>query len=218
MQITSALLSATFGMSAPNARVIELFSNIQSKDMTQGDHVLTPYFTQVSIKAVCLNDVETKLPSETVSHLEVVGTVVLPSIDPSKPVNFTFNRSFRFDALVAQINNHLSGKHHIKLSSQELAVYHVKMFSVQVQAYLLRLLINMGYDRISQSKNVASWLGTASLEKDLLEPHEVEIGKDVAYVAYEVSQFVHSQVLSQLIGMLTVEYAQDHKPNQLYVA
>lgn len=206
-------------MSAPNVRIYELFSNIQSKDTTQGDHVITPYFTQVSIKAVCCDDDSTVLAlGETVSHLDVTGTVVLPSIDPAKPVHFTFNRSFRFDELVSQIDDHLSGKHYVKLSSQELAVYHVKMFAVQVQAYLLRLLINMGYDQITQSKAVASWLGTTATDKNFLEPHEVELGKDVAYVVHEVSQFVYSQVLSQLVGMLTVEYAQDQQPKLLYVA
>lgn len=218
MQLISALLSANFGMSAPNVRIYELFSNLQSKDLTHGDHVLTPYFTQISIKAVCCDDDFTQAPSETVSHLDVAGIVVLPSIDPCKPVHFTFNRSFRFDELISQIDDHLSGKHCVKLSSQDLAVYHVKMFAVQIQAYLLRLLINMGYDEIIDSKVVASWLGTAMANKDLLEPHEVEVGKKVAYVTHEISQFVHSQVLSQLIGMLTVEYAQNQRPNQLYVA
>ena len=218
MQLTSALLSANFGMSVPSVRIYELFNNIQSKDLTHGDHVITPYFTQLSIKAVCCNEEGSTVPSEIVSHLDVAGTVVLPSIDPAKPVHFTFNRSFRFDELVAQIDDHLSGKHLVKLSSQELAVYHVKVFAVHVQAYLLRLLINLGYDQITQSKAVASWLGTASTDKDLLEPHEVEVGNDIAYVTHEVSRFVYSQVLSQLIGMLTVEYAQDKRPNQLYVA
>lgn len=92
------------------------------------------------------------------------------------------------------------------------------MFAVQVQAYLLRLLINLGYNQITQFKVIASWLGTATADKDLLEPHEVAVGKDVAYVTHEVNQFVHSQVLSQLICMLTVEYAQDKRSNQLYVA
>lgn len=217
MQLRSALLSANYGMSAPTVRIYELFSNIQSKDLTQGDHVITPYFSQVSIKAVCCDD-ENAAPSDTVSHLDVEGTVVLPSIDPAKPVHFTFNRSFNFDDLVSQINDHLSGKHFVKLSSQELAVYHVKMFAVQIQAYVLRLLINLGYDQITQSKAVASWLGAPIKDKDLLEPHEVEIGKDVTYVAYEVSQFVHSQLLSQIVGMLSVEYAQYQQQDKLYVA
>lgn len=217
MQLTSALLSANFGMSVPSVRIYELFNNIQSKDLTHGDHVITPYFTQLSIKAVCCNEEGSTVPSEIVSHLDVAGTVVLPSIDPAKPVHFTFNRSFRFDELVAQIDDHLSGKHLVKLSSQELAVYHVKVFAVHVQAYLLRLLINLGYDQITQSKAVASWLGTATTDKDLLEPHEVEVGNDIAYVTHEVSRFVYSQVLSQLIGMLTVEYAQDKRPNLLCV-
>lgn len=232
MKLTSALLSANYGLSNTNVRIYELFTNRRNKSIAQGLEVITPYSAHIAVKAVCLNEInedgstiDVSVKDEQVAHLDVSGVLFIGNINPLYPTELTFDRSFRFEKLVSDIDSHLNEDQHIRLSSQELTEFHVKKFAVALQSHLIRQFMMMDdyvykshQQAIVSCKTITSWIGDTTQGKDLLQAHEVSGAQDIIYATYEMAHFVYQELLSQLVGMLSVEYAPRQKQTLLKIA
>lgn len=233
MKLTSALLSANYGLTNTNVRIYELFTNRRSMSITQGAEVLTPYSAHIAVKAVCVDEIkedgslvrEISVKDEAVAHLDVSGVLFIGNLNPLCPTELTFDRSFHFDGLVEQINSHLHQDQHIRLSSQELTEFYVKKFAVALQAHLIRQFMMMNdsiyksnQQEVMSCKAITGWIGDNSDGKDLLQAYEATGAKEVIYATYEMAHFVYQELLSQVVGMLSMEYAPFQKRNLLKIA